>query len=108
MTLDEVDRIGEVAIEQRARRIGGHVRETLSSLPGVQVMGSAAPDLTGPTSAFAFPGRDPLAIRKALWTRGKVATAASVVEGQGVIRFSPHVYNDEGDVAAVADILKSL
>jgi selenocysteine lyase/cysteine desulfurase len=66
-----------------ARRIGGHVRETLSSLPGVQVMGSAAPDLTGPTSAFAFPGRDPLAIRKALWTRGKVATAASVVEGQG-------------------------
>lgn len=107
-TLDVLDRIGEARIEQSARTIGYALRESFARIGGVQQVGSNAPDLLGPTSAFAFPGHDAAAIRKALWQRGQVATALQLLNGQSLIRFSPHLYNDKDEVAAVADLLKGI
>lgn len=106
-TLDAVERLGEARIEAEARQVGDHLRAAFANIPGARLYGSA-PDSTGPTSAFAFPGHDAAAVRKALWSRGKVATALQLVDGQSLIRFSPHIYNSRDEIAQVADLLKGV
>ncbi|WCT74637.1 aminotransferase class V-fold PLP-dependent enzyme [Sphingomonas naphthae] len=105
-TLDALDTIGEAAIETQARAGGEAMRDVLTAVPGTKLVGSRHPALSGPVLTMAFPGKDVAALRKRLWAEGKLATAAASAQGQSLIRFSPHIYNDTAEMRAVADLLK--
>jgi selenocysteine lyase/cysteine desulfurase len=104
-TLDVLDGVGEAAIETAARERAASMRQALSAVAGAKPFGSGVSAITGPVITVAFPGRDVTAMRAKLW-QAKIATAASKVGGQAAIRFSPHIYNSDDDVAAVIDGLR--
>jgi selenocysteine lyase/cysteine desulfurase len=104
-TLDVLDGVGEAAIETAARERAASMRQALSAVAGAKPFGSGVAAITGPVITVAFPGRDVAAMRAQLW-QAKIATAASKVGGQAAIRFSPHIYNSDDDVAAVIDGLR--
>ena len=104
-TLDVLDGVGEAAIEQAARMRGASMRQALAGVAGARPIGSGAAAITGPVITVAFPGRDVAAMRARLW-QARIATAASKVDGQAAIRFSPHIYNSDEDVAAVMEGLR--
>lgn len=104
-TLDVLDGVGEAAIEQAARSRAESMRLALAGVAGARPVGSGAAAITGPVITVAFPGRDVAAMRARLW-QAKIATAASKVGGQAAIRFSPHIYNSDEDVAAVIEALR--
>ena len=105
-TLDVLDGVGEAAIEQAARMRGASMRQALAGVAGARPIGSGAAAITGPVITVAFPGRDVAAMRARLW-QARIATAASKVGGQAAIRFSPHIYNSNEDVAAVLEGLRA-
>ncbi|MCI4591441.1 aminotransferase class V-fold PLP-dependent enzyme [Sphingobium sp. BYY-5] len=104
-TLDVLDGVGEAAIEQAARERAASMRQALSAVAGARPFGNGDAAITGPVITVAFPGRDVAAMRARLW-QAKIATAASKVDGQAAIRFSPHIYNSDDDVAAVIEGLR--
>ncbi|BBD00810.1 MULTISPECIES: aminotransferase class V-fold PLP-dependent enzyme [Sphingobium] len=105
-TLDVLDGVGQAAIEQAARQRAASMRQALSAVPGAKPFGSGVDAITGPVITVAFPGRDVAALRAKLW-QAKIATAASKIGGGAAIRFSPHVYNSDDDVAAVIEGLRA-
>ena len=104
-TLDVLDGVGEAAIEQVTRQRAASMRQALAGVAGARPLGSGAAAVTGPVITVAFPGRDVAAMRVRLW-QSKIATAASKVGGEAAIRFSPHIYNSDDDVAAVIEGLR--
>lgn len=105
-TLDVLDGVGEAAIEQSARQRAASMRQALTGVTGAKPVGSGVAAITGPVITLAFPGRDVAALRAKLW-QARIATAASKVGGAPAIRFSPHIYNSDDDVAAVIEGLRS-
>lgn len=103
--LDMMDGIGETMIEGGVRHAARTMRTALSRVPGARIVGTAHPDLSGPVITVAFPGKDVAAIRARLWSAAKIATAQNEADGQPLIRFSPHLYNSEDEIALVADML---
>jgi selenocysteine lyase/cysteine desulfurase len=105
-TLDVLDGVGgDAVIEPAVRQRAAAMRDALTRVVGARVIGSGAAAITGPVITVAFPGRDAPALRAKLW-QAKIATAASKLEG-GAIRFSPHIYNSDDDVAAVIEGLRA-
>ncbi|TZG29351.1 aminotransferase class V-fold PLP-dependent enzyme [Sphingomonas montanisoli] len=105
-TLDLLDGMGEAAIEAGARQGATRMRDLLAKAPGAKFVGSDHPALSGPVLTFAFPGQDVGALRARLWRDGKVATAQALADGQLLVRFSPHLYNDADEMQAVVDLLR--
>lgn len=103
-TLDVLDGVGEATIEQAAQARAASMRQAMAAVAGARVIGSGAAAITGPVITVAFPGRDVAAMRAKLW-QAKIATAASKLAG-GAIRFSPHIYNSDEDIAAVIEVLR--
>ena len=104
-TLDLLDDLGEAAVEAGVRRTAARMRTLLVRVPGARIVGSEHPALSGPVITTAFPGRDVAALRVRLWREAKAATATATVDGQALIRFSPHIYNDDNEMQAVVDVL---
>lgn len=104
-TLDVLDGVGEAAIEQAARRQAAAMRQALAGVAGARPFGSGEAAITGPVITVAFPGRDVAAMRARL-AQARIATAGSKPGGQAAIRFSPHIYNSDDDVAAVIEALR--
>ncbi|WP_298395012.1 aminotransferase class V-fold PLP-dependent enzyme [Sphingobium sp.] len=105
-TLDVLDGMGEAAIEQAARDRGASMRQALAGVAGAKPFGSGTAAISGPVVTIAFPGRDVAALRAKLW-QARIATAASKVGNEAAIRFSPHIYNSDDDVAAVIEGLRA-
>lgn len=103
-TLDVLDGVGDAAMDQAVRQRAAFMRQAIAGVSGTRLFGSGAAAITGPVITVAFPGKDVTALRAKLW-QAKIATAASKLEG-GAIRFSPHIYNSDDDVAAVIEGLR--
>ncbi|MFC3440641.1 aminotransferase class V-fold PLP-dependent enzyme [Sphingobium rhizovicinum] len=103
-TLDVLDGVGDAAMDQAVRQRAASMRQAIADVSGTRLFGSGAAAITGPVITVAFPGKDVTALRANLW-QAKIATAASKLEG-GAIRFSPHIYNSDDDVAAVIEGLR--
>ena len=106
-TLDALDAIGEAEVERRTFAIAAQMRDMLLALPGGRLVGTTAPGLCGPVLTPTFPGKDVTAIREMLWNKGQVVVAGSKAAGQATIRFSPHIYNDADEIAAISDLLRT-
>ncbi|WP_031295059.1 aminotransferase class V-fold PLP-dependent enzyme [Sphingobium ummariense] len=107
-TLDAHEAIGEAEVERRTFSVAAAMRDMLLALPGAKLIGTTTPGLAGPVLTPTFPGKDVAAIRQMLWTKGRIVVAGSKADGQPTIRFSPHIYNGPDDIAAVADLLRSV
>ncbi|SES04709.1 aminotransferase class V-fold PLP-dependent enzyme [Sphingobium sp. YR768] len=103
-TLDVLDGVGDAAMDQAVRQRAASMRQAIAGVSGTRLFGSGAAAITGPVITVAFPGKDVTALRAKLW-QAKIATAASKLEG-GAIRFSPHIYNSDDDVAAAIEGLR--
>ena len=107
-TFDFLESLGAGAIEARTREIARKLRIALSKVPGAEVRGSGEEAVSGPVIKVYFAGRDLTRIYEALWNRHKLAAALTPSGDVSGIRFSPHVYNTEADIDAVAGALREL
>lgn len=103
--LDAMDGIGEAMVETQVRDTAAKMRAALARVPGVTIVGSDNPALSGPVMTVALAKAEVAATRKRLWDTAKVATAAAEADKRPLIRFSPHLYNDADEIALVADLL---
>ncbi|MEH3107493.1 MAG: aminotransferase class V-fold PLP-dependent enzyme [Sphingomonas fennica] len=104
-TLDAHDALGEAVVERMVRARAAALRAALARVPGARLVGSAHPALAGPVVTAAFAGQDVPALRRRLWRQARIATAEAKAGGDALVRFSPHLYNSEADIAAVTRAL---
>jgi selenocysteine lyase/cysteine desulfurase len=89
-------------VEQRVMELAGLLRETLRRA-GARLLYDEHPHFDSPVVAARFEGRDPKAICAALKQRRVLIS--SRYEN---LRISTHMYNNEADIARLAEGLKSL
>jgi isopenicillin-N epimerase len=97
-TLDLLSEIGLPRMQQRVEALGVRLRALLSAIPGVRVIGTGQPDISGPVLRAVWRGRTSQEVADELWSKRKIALAA-VAEG---LRFSPHIYNNEAELEETA------
>ncbi len=97
-SVDLMLEIGPERIEQRVLALGGLVRERLRALGGEPL-----PYDDSAIVAARFPGKDASALAVEL-RKHQVVTSAR----HGLLRVSTHFYNNEDDIARLADTLESL
>lgn len=98
---------GTAEIERRTLAIAGRLRKALASLPNVELRSSGRPGVCGPVIKALPKGRDLRAVYEELWKRHRLAIALTADGQASGLRFSPHLYNTEAEVDAVAGMLKS-
>lgn len=101
-TFDFLERLGAAAIEKQTLEIATKLRAALTRLPGAKVYGTGAASVSGPVIKVDFPGKDIKALDARLWSRHKLAIAASPGGDNRGLRFSPHVYNTPSDIAVTS------
>jgi selenocysteine lyase/cysteine desulfurase len=90
-SLDLMLEIGVEAIERRVLELAGRTRAALRAL------GAAVPETGSQIVCAKFGGADPSALARRLKER-RVLVAAR----KGALRVSPHLYNNEDDIAILA------
>lgn len=86
--------IGPEAIERRVLELGDQVREIARRLGGEPV------SLHSPIVSVRFPGRDPSQMARSLKEKRVIVAAR-----HGLLRISPHFYNNEDDLQRFSDAL---
>jgi selenocysteine lyase/cysteine desulfurase len=62
--------------------------------------------VSGPVITVDFPGRDLKRLYDTLWDHYKLAVALTPGSDVSGIRFSPHIYNTDAEIDAVATALR--
>ena len=98
--LEQVLAWDRAALRARLRGLTESLADSVAGLPGVSLLppGRRAPHILG----VRFAGGMPAGLVERLAARG-----VHVADRMGVMRVSPHVYNDEADVAGFADALRA-
>lgn len=94
--------IGTAVIEQRVLELAGQVRQVLRDA-GAMLLSDQAPHYDSPIIAARFPSQDARALAQALKERQILVSAR-----RGNLRVSPHFYNNEADLAALAEGLAAV
>ena len=97
--IEMMQAIGPERIEQRVLELAAQTRDVLRGA-GARLLSDNHPHYDSPIVTARFPGRDAPAIAREL-ARRKVLVAAR----HGNLRVSPHFYNDEADLAKLAEAL---
>jgi selenocysteine lyase/cysteine desulfurase len=97
--------LGAETIESRTLLLAGKLRAALRQVPGAVVRGSGVEALSGPVVKVDFPSLDLQALSTRLWDRHRVALAVTPGSDARGLRFSPHIYNSEAEIEAVAGAL---
>jgi len=97
--IEMMQAIGPERIERRVMELAGLTRDVLRAA-GAVLPGDSSPHYDSQVVTARFPGREAPAIARALQTR-KVLVAAR----HGNLRVSPHFYNDESDLARLAEAI---
>jgi cysteine desulfurase / selenocysteine lyase len=96
-SLDLMLRIGTGAIESRVMELASLTRRTLHEL------GAHVPETGSQIVCARFDAHDPSALSRALKDRGILTSAR-----KGHLRVSPHLYNNEADIAKLGSALRDL
>ncbi len=91
--------VGPKAVSQRILDRAEAVRE-IARAAGWTVVGSTRPEDLSGIVALEKPGVDPNAVVRHLRTRGVAAACR-----RARLRFSPHIYNNEADLARLREAL---
>ena len=94
--------IGPAAIESRVMCIVEKTRGVLRAA-GATLLSDEYPHYNSPIIAARFEGKDTSALAQALEADGVLVAAR-----HGNLRVSPHFYNDEGDIARLAESLRRI
>ena len=105
-TFDFLETLGASVIETRTREIATKLRTALARVPGAELRGSGGDSVSGPVIKVNFPARNLQTLYDRLWDRYKLAVALTPAGDVSGIRFSPHIYNTEADIDAVAAALR--
>jgi len=105
-TFDFLEGLGASVIETRTREIARKLRATLARVPGAEVRGSGDESVSGPVITVDFPGRNLKRLYDTLWDNYKLAVALTPGSDVSGIRFSPHIYNTDAEIDAVATALR--
>jgi selenocysteine lyase/cysteine desulfurase len=105
-TFDFLEGLGASVIEARAREIATKLRAALARAPGAEVRGSGDESVSGPVITVNFPGKNLKRLYDTLWDRYKLAVALTPGAEVSGIRFSPHIYNTDAEIDAVATALR--
>jgi len=105
-TFDFLEGLGAAVIETRTREIARKLRAALARVPGAEVRGSGDESVSGPVIKVNFPGRDLKRLYDTLWDHYKLAVALTPSGEASGIRFSPHIYNTDAEIDAVATALR--
>jgi isopenicillin-N epimerase len=103
--VDFLNLIGMPQVEARLRHLSRSLNEKFRAVPGVIVKTNLEPALSGGVvKVQAGAGNSPRAQDEKLWTRSRIAIAATESGDASGLRFSPHIYNtmDEIDAAVAA------
>jgi selenocysteine lyase/cysteine desulfurase len=107
-TFDFLEGLGAAAIETRTRQIARKLRTAVARVPGAEVRGSGEDSVSGPVIKVNFPGKDLQRIYDDAWNRHRLASALTASGDVSGIRLSPHVYNTDAEIDAVASALRSV
>jgi selenocysteine lyase/cysteine desulfurase len=102
--VDFMTLIGTAQIEARMRHLARSLNEKFRGIPGATVKTNLEPELCGGV-VKVLPGKgSPRAMDERLWTKHRIAIAATESGDAAGLRFSPHIYNtmDEIDEAVRA------
>ena len=105
-TFDFLEGLGAAVIEARTREIARKLRAALDRVPGTELRGCGDESVSGPVIKVNFPGKDLRRLYDTLWDRYKLAVALTPSGDVSGIRFSPHIYNTEAEIEAVASALR--
>ena len=105
-TFDFLEGLGASVIETRTRDIARKLRAALARVPGAEVRGFSDESVSGPVITVNFPGRNLKRLYDTLWDHYKVAVALTPGGEVSGIRFSPHIYNTDAEIDAVATALR--
>lgn len=107
-TLNFHNRLGPAPIEKRTLALATRLRAALTTVPGVDVRGSGEAAVSGPVIKVNFPKRDLDELNQVLWSRHRIAIAATLSGESSGLRFSPHIYNSESEIDAAVSALKKV
>jgi len=105
-TLDFLEKLGAPAIEARALELSNKLRDAVRSLPNAELRGHGEPSISGPVIKVDFRGRELPALYAQLWRKHRLSIAVTPEGDAKGLRFSPHIYNTEGEIDAVAAALR--
>jgi selenocysteine lyase/cysteine desulfurase len=105
-TFDFLEGLGAAVIETRTREIARKLRAAFARVPGAEVRGSGDESVSGPVIKVNFPGRNLKRLYDSLWDHYKLAVALTPSGEVSGIRFSPHIYNTDAEIDAVAAALR--
>ena len=87
-------------------KITQYLIDELSNIPNVELVTPAEQEKRGSIVTVKVHGRDVNEVAEKLSTEGERKIIASV--RRGLLRFSPHFYNDEEDLAEVTERLAQI
>jgi selenocysteine lyase/cysteine desulfurase len=105
--MEFLEGLGAARVEARALALATRLREKAGALAHLELRGSGAAAVSGPVVKIHVKGREVGAVYDRLWNRHQVACSKTDSGPMSGLRFSPHVYNSEGEVDALVDALRA-
>jgi isopenicillin-N epimerase len=104
--LDFIELIGMERVEARMRALAARAMRELREIPGLELMTSPDPALSGGIVRFRPPGTPTKQVYDALWKRHRVAAAMTGSGDSEGLRFSPHIYNSPEEIGLAVAALR--
>ncbi|MFO7893272.1 MAG: aminotransferase class V-fold PLP-dependent enzyme [Longimicrobiales bacterium] len=102
------DAVGTDRVEARTRALRRRLRDALESLPGITIATPAGDTLSAGVVSFRLDGVESLELQRRLARAAKVRTRVVAEYGYGWMRLSPHIYNTEGEVDRVVEVIRAV
>ena len=105
-SLDYILRVGLGAVRSRVSSLAGALRQELSSVPGVSLLGPQDAGKRTSIVPFTVEGRDPADVVNAMQREHGVVLAVREIGKLKIVRASPHIFNTEEEMARTARLLR--
>lgn len=98
--------VGPANVESRVKELTGTLKRAFSEMSGLQLKTNLEPQLShGVVKVFPKSGNIK-ALYDRLWTDHRVSTAMTASGDAAGLRFSPHIYNTDADIARAIDAVR--
>ena len=102
------DAIGTSRVEARCRHLRRRLRAGLETLPGITIATPADEALSAGVIAFELEGIESLELQRRLAREANVRTRVVAEYGYGWMRLAPHIYNTEGEIDRVVEVIRAV
>jgi isopenicillin-N epimerase len=106
--VDFLNLIGMPQVEARVRHLSRTLNEKFRAVPGVTVKTNLEADLSGGVVKVLAGSQSPRACDEKLWSRNRIAIAATESGDAAGLRFSPHIYNTVDEIDEAVRAVKNI